>query len=29
LSEVQSFGWRDWATRVLRLASASRPTEGD
>jgi HAE1 family hydrophobic/amphiphilic exporter-1 len=29
LSEVQSFGWREWATRVLRLVSPPRPTEGD
>jgi hypothetical protein len=29
LSELQSFGWREWATRVLRLASPVRPTEGD
>jgi hydrophobe/amphiphile efflux-1 (HAE1) family protein len=29
LSEVQSFGWRDWARRALRLANPPRPTEGD
>ena len=29
LSEVQSFGWREWATRVLRLPSPTGPTEGD
>jgi HAE1 family hydrophobic/amphiphilic exporter-1 len=29
LSEVQSFGWREWATRVLRLVSPPNPTEGD
>jgi HAE1 family hydrophobic/amphiphilic exporter-1 len=29
LSEVQSFGFRQWATRVLRLANPPRPTEGD
>jgi len=29
LSEVQSFGWREWATRVLRLPSPPGPTEGD
>lgn len=29
LSELQSFGWREWATRALRFDSPPKPTEGD
>ena len=29
LSEIQSFGWRERASRLLRLSSRPRPSEGD